>query len=290
MPFLFQRNFMSTHLDPQAHRVAEHYENKVIEYQKIRLERESPVEFELTKRTMKRWIKNDSVVVYVGVGVGHYAVELAQRNCKLHLVDICESFLKLSQERMAQHHLSANILSSTRSSATSLEFIPDNSVDCVLMLGPFYHLVDKKQREKAVAEAYRVLKADGLFFAAGINRLGIFHELFKTDRFFDHSEINIKCISKALDEFFKTGVTNETIFKPLGDAYCATIDEFSALFSPSFKQVDFLGLESFSAYKQKMIFDKKAEDVEIWLSILEKTARTIEGMGTSEHLLYVGKK
>lgn len=27
-----------------------------------------------------------------------------------------------------------------------------------------------------------------------------------------------------------------------------------------------------------------------WFSLLEKTARTIEGMGTSEHLLYVGKK
>ena len=281
---------MSTNLDPKAHRVATHYENNVLDYEKIRLEQDSPVEFELTKRTMNKWIQKDSVVLDVGVGVGHYAVELAQRGCKLHLVDICESFLKLSQERMEQHHLSANILSSTCSSATALEFIPDNSVDCVLMLGPFYHLVDKKQRDQAVAEAYRVLKTNGLFFAAGINRLGIFHELFKTDRYFDNSEINIKHISKELDEFCKTGVTNEIIFKPLGDGYCATIDEFTALFSSSFKQVDFLGLESFSAYKQKMIFDKKPEDVELWFSILERTARTIEGMGTSEHLLYVGKK
>lgn len=290
MKFSLQGLLMSTNLDPQAHRVATHYEENVLDYEKIRLEQDSPVEFELTTRTMNKWIKNGSVVLDVGVGVGHYASQLAQRGCKLHLVDICESFLKLSLERMAQNHLSDNVLSSTRSSATDLDFIPDNSVDCVLMLGPFYHLVDKKQRERAVVEACRVLKTGGLFFAATINRLGIFHELFKTDRYFDNTKINIQEISKELDEFYKTGVTNENIFKPLGDGYCATIDEFTGLFSTLFTQVDFLGLESFSAYKQKIIFEKKPEEVEIWLSILEKTARSIEGMGTSEHLLYVGRK
>lgn len=281
---------MSNNLDQHAHRVATHYETNVLEYEKIRLEQDSPIEFELTKRTMDKWIKHDSTVLDVGVGVGHYASQLALRGCKLHLVDICESFLNLSIERIAQHNLSKNILSSTRSSATNLDFISDNSVDCVLMLGPFYHLVEKEQRQKAVAEAHRVLKSGGLFFAAAINRLGIFHELFKTDRYFDNTEINIHKISKELDDFYKTGVTNENIFKPLGDGYCATINEFTDLFSTSFTQVDFLGLESFSAYKQKMIFEKKPEDVEIWLSILEKTARSIEGMATSEHLLYVGRK
>ena len=281
---------MSTKLNQQALRVATHYEKNVIDYEKIRLEQDSPVEFELTTRTMNKWIKNDSIVLDVGVGVGHYASLLAQRGCKLHLVDICERFLNLSLERLAQNHLSENVLSSTLASATDLDFIPDNSVDCVLMLGPFYHLNEKEQREKAVSEAYRVLKTDGLFFAATINRLGIFHELFKTDRYFDNTEINIQKISRELNIFYQTGITNETIFKPLGDGYCATINEITELFSTLFTQVDFLGLESFSAYKQKIIFEKKPDDIKIWLSILEKTARSIEGMGTSEHLLYVGKK
>lgn len=281
---------MSNTLDPQAHRVATHYETHVLDYEKIRLEQDSPVEFELTTRTMKKWIQNNAIVLDVGVGVGHYALQLAQRGCQLHLVDICESLLKLSLERMAQNNLSDHVLSSTLSSATHLDFMPDNSVDCVLMLGPFYHLVEKQQREKAVAQAYRVLKSGGLIFAAAINRLAILHELFKTDRYFDNTEINISAISTALDDYYKSGVTNENIFKPLGDGYCATISEFSELFSASFTQVDFLGLESFSAYKQKMIFEKKSEDVDLWLSLLEKTARSIEGMGASEHLLYVGRK
>ena len=281
---------MSNNLDKQAHRVATHYERNVLDYEKIRLEQDSPVEFELTTRTLNKWIKNDSIVLDVSVGAGHYASQLAQRGCKLHLVDICESFLKISLERMAQNNLSDNVMSSTRSSATNINFIPDNSIDCVLMLGPFYHLIEKNQREKAVDEAYRVLKPGGLLFAAAINRLAIFHELFKTDRYFDNTEINIHEISKELDEFYNTGITNENIFKPLGDGYCATINEFTELFFASFKQVDFLGLESFSAYKQKMLFEKNPKDIEIWLSLLEKTARSIEGIGASEHLMYVGRK
>ena len=281
---------MSPLLDRQAKRVATHYENNVIDYEKIRLEQDSPIEFEITKRAMTKWIQNGSIVLDVGVGVGHYATLLAQRGCKLHLVDICESFLKLSQEHLARYHLSEQVMSSTQSSATDLCFIPDNSVDCVLMLGPFYHLVDIQKREQAVAEAARTLKTGGLLFAAGINRLAILHELFSSDRFCDNPEINIKRISKELDNYCQTGISDETIFKPSGDSYCATIDEFSALFSSLFTQIDFLGVESFSAFKQKKIFEKNSADVDVWLSILEKTARTVEGQASSEHFLYVGKK
>lgn len=207
-----------------------------------------------------------------------------------YLVDICESFLTLSQEHLASKGLSNNIMGCTQASATDLRFIPDNSVDCVLMLGPFYHLTDQNQRDEAVAEASRVLKTDGLLFAAAINRLAIFHELFKSDRFFDSTEINIQHISKELEEYCQTGVSNAQIFQPLGDAYLATISEFSALFSSSFDQVDFLGVESFSSYKQKKIFEKNPEDLEMWLSFLEKMSRTPEGRACSEHFLYVGKK
>ena len=85
---------------------------------------------------------------------------------------------------MDQNHLSSSVLSATRASATETKFLVDQSVDCVLMLGPFYHLIDKAQRDKAVSEAYRVLKTDGLFFAAAINRLGILHGLFENGSLF----------------------------------------------------------------------------------------------------------
>ena len=40
----------------------------------------------------------------------------------------------------------------------------------VLLLGPLYHLPDRTDRDRALAEAHRVLKPGGLIAAAGINR------------------------------------------------------------------------------------------------------------------------
>lgn len=37
-------------------------------------------------------------------------------------------------------------------------------------MGPLYHLQNKNDREKALSEAYRVLKKGGLLIAAGISR------------------------------------------------------------------------------------------------------------------------
>lgn len=45
---------------------------------------------------------------------------------------------------------------------------PDNSHDVVLLLGPLYHLIDRAERVRALAEARRVTR--GLVIAAAISR------------------------------------------------------------------------------------------------------------------------
>lgn len=280
---------MTIQLDAQAERVAKHYTDHVFSYEKIRLEQDSPVEFALTKKALDRWVKEDSIVLDVGVGVGHYDEYLAKRGCKLHLVDICEQFLLEVQRKLTQQGLLDHVLSAHRASATNLKVIPDQSIDVVLMLGPFYHLLEKQQREQAVAEAYRVLKSGGVLFAAGINRLAVFHELFKTERFFG-TEIRVAPLQQALAHFCETGVVQNNLFPPLGDAYCATVDEFKNLFQTHFQPLEFLGIESFAAFKQKKLFEKTPEEQEAWLALLEKTASMQEGLASTEHFLFVGKK
>src|SRR6185503_8464493 len=110
-------------------------------------------------------------------------------------------------------------------------------------------------RDRAVREAYRVLKKEGILFAAGINRLAIFRELFNSKRFFKEQTVDIANIHAKLEEYFRTGVNDKTIFPPLGDAYCSTVEEFRALFSPLFSELDFLGVEAFTGFNQKDFFD-----------------------------------
>lgn len=47
----------------------------------------------------------------------------------------------------------------------------DDSFDAALLLGPLYHLVERRDRLRAWAEAIRVVRPGGWVFAAGISRL-----------------------------------------------------------------------------------------------------------------------
>ncbi len=50
--------------------------------------------------------------------------------------------------------------------------VPDGSVDCVVMLGPLYHLVDRSERLAVLREARRALRAGGVLAAEVISRFG----------------------------------------------------------------------------------------------------------------------
>lgn len=103
----------------------------------------------------------------IGGGAGVYAFPLAEQGYAVHLVDPVELHLEQARARAAESGVA--LASVRRGDARQLD-IPANSADAVLMLGPLYHLVEREDRERALREAYRILKPGGMVFAAGISR------------------------------------------------------------------------------------------------------------------------
>lgn len=62
---------------------------------------------------------------------------------------------------------------------------PDASVDVVLLLGPLYHLPERADRVRALAEARRVVCPGGLVVAATINRFAGLHDTLARGMYFD---------------------------------------------------------------------------------------------------------
>jgi hypothetical protein len=62
------------------------------------------------------------------------------------------------------------------------------------------------------------------------------------------------------------------------------------LFQGKFEQVAFLGVESFTTSWQKIFNGLPASVAELWLDLVEETGRTPEGLGQSDHFLFVGRK
>jgi ubiquinone/menaquinone biosynthesis C-methylase UbiE len=103
----------------------------------------------------------------VGGGAGVYAFPLAQQGYQVHLIDPVE--LHLEQARfhaIASKHTLASI---SRGDARYLS-VSSGSADAVLLLGPLYHLIERSDRVQALREAARILKPQGVLFAAAVCR------------------------------------------------------------------------------------------------------------------------
>jgi SAM-dependent methyltransferase len=99
-------------------------------------------------------------VLDVGGGPGAYSVWLAGLGYDVRLLD-----------PMALHVEQA-LAAGVRAELGDARSLPveDASVDAVLLLGPLYHLPDRGDRARALAEALRVLRPGGVVAAAAITR------------------------------------------------------------------------------------------------------------------------
>jgi ubiquinone/menaquinone biosynthesis C-methylase UbiE len=108
-----------------------------------------------------------AVVLDVGGGPGAYALWLAERGHRVHLLDPIELHVRQAAEAAAGSP--ARLESARMGDARALPF-DDASVDAVLALGPLYHLPEPADRSLALREAWRVLRPGGMLVAAAISR------------------------------------------------------------------------------------------------------------------------
>jgi len=233
----------------------QHYSGAAYEFETTRLTELCPVEFAMTKRMLDRWIPHGSVVAEIGVGAGHYS-----------------------------EHLAAQVAAVSRVSATDLHPMASASFDAVLLLGPLYHLCQPSDRQRAVDEAARLLKSHGLLYAAGINRLPYFRDLFRES---PQLAAERRQFHK---QFLEDGNVDPDHAPPLGFGHLSTAGEFEALFAGLFDRLILMGVESFTAPWQPILLDLEPDQVEAWLDLVEQTGVTAEGWGASDHFLFVGRK
>lgn len=108
-----------------------------------------------------------AVVFDVGGAAGVYAFPLAKQGYVVHLIDPVE--LHLEQARAYAASSGVALGSIMQGDARHLD-VPSGTADVVLLLGPLYHLVEHSDRLTVLREAHRILKRQGVLFAAAISR------------------------------------------------------------------------------------------------------------------------
>ena len=112
----------------------------------------SQLEFARTQEIVSRYLDRPGlVIVDVGGGPGAYAAWLSELGHEVHLIDPVPGLVEHARSLLTAS--GRTIASCSVGDARALHRA-DRSVDMVLLLGPLYHLVERADRQRALAEAY----------------------------------------------------------------------------------------------------------------------------------------
>jgi 2-polyprenyl-3-methyl-5-hydroxy-6-metoxy-1,4-benzoquinol methylase len=250
----------------------------------VRLEAEDPIEYAITLRYLQRYIPDNVTVADVGVGGGQYSELLARRGCRLHLADVSQRLLDAAVARLHAVGLGSQIESQRRASASDLSHVPAASSDVVLLLGPLYHLLTTSERRLAVGEAARLLRRDGIIFAAAINLLTYLRNILQED-----PEEFGRRRDFFLGQLFSDGNIPLQPGQPAA-MHLTTVAELRADLGTAFEEITLVGAESFASKsigRQAYLHASQASR-EALLDLVERTGTTAEGLGVTSHYLYIG--
>jgi SAM-dependent methyltransferase len=126
------------------------------------------LEFIRTWEILERYLSaRRSRVIDIGGGTGVYALPLAGRGHRVHLIDPVP--LHVERARTLSLASSTPLESIQLGDARRLP-ADDATFDVALLFGPLYHLTTRADRVSALTEAKRVLVPGGLLLAAYISR------------------------------------------------------------------------------------------------------------------------
>ena len=141
--------------------------------------RHGKLEYVTTMEYIHRYTKPGAKVLEIGAGTGRYSIALAKEGYKVTAVELVESNLEVLRKN------SSDIIDivSYQGDAINLGRFEDNQFDVTLLFGPMYHLYDKEDVHKAIDEAIRVTKKDGIILVAFLSVYAIMNDNYLNGAF-----------------------------------------------------------------------------------------------------------
>ena len=249
------------------------YYNKFNEDKRL-TRRHGIVEFNTTIHYLNNYLKkfNKPKILDVGAGTGKYSIYLDNQGYDVTAIELVKhNLMTLRQNCQVKSYLG---------NALDLSRFSDNSFDIVLLFGPLYHLITKEEKIKALQEAKRVVKKNGLIF---ISYYMNDYALIK------HGFMN-KNIMKSLKD--KMIDINYHITPKDTDLYSMVriedINEYKDIVK--LQREEIVAQDGPSDYIRKYINDLSEEEFKIYLDYVISISNRYELLGASSHILDILRK
>ena len=139
----------------------EQYYNKFCEEKRL-TRRHGNVEFVTSMKYIHKYLEDmpsDAKILDIGAGTGRYSVALAEEGYDVTAVELVKYNLGILKQK-------GSSVKAYQGTALNLKRFKDNTFDLTLLFGPMYHLYTMEDKQKALSEAVRVTKSDGVILVA----------------------------------------------------------------------------------------------------------------------------
>lgn len=230
------------------------------------------VEFITTINKIESVLEPGMKILDVGAGAGEYSLYFAEKGYDVVAVDLVEKHTALIQEKGKNY----DNLVVHQGNALDLGFLKVNKFDCILCLGPLYHLESKADQLKCIKEMIRVSKDNAfLFFAFISNDMVIatetmcYNENFLKEDDYDHESFKVRNFPFVFH----------------------TVDDCRQLLNELNLNIEkSVATDGMSELLAEKINEMDDESYHQWLKYHQYICEKPEFLGVSNHLLFMTRK
>lgn len=259
------------------------------EWERLERTHDGALEFAVTTHAIAARLPPHSRVLDIGGGPGRHTIWLAENGHRITLADLSPVQLRIAERKIAEAGVAHLMEEIAEADARDLSRWPDGSFDAALALGPFYHLPDPTDRDRAASELARVLRPGSVALVALMPRYAF---LRRTIALPDERRHLLQ--PGFLQALLERGEFHNDVPGRFTGGYGVRPQEVEPFFTGhGFEKLDLLAVEGILPDLQGELAEMAAEDPKLHRAALEVvfgTAGDPSILGLSNHLLYVGVK
>lgn len=259
------------------------------EWQRLTNQQDGAIEFSVNRHVIGTYLPPRSRVLDIGGGPGRYSLWLAEQGHRVVLADLSPELLAIARSQVGASGLEARVEEIVEADARDLSRWPDAAFDAALSMGPFYHLTDPADRDRAAAALARVARPNGVIFVALIPRYAFVRRTLALT-----GERHHLAQPGFLARILEDGVFRNDLPGKFTEGYGFRSEEIVPFFERhGFATLALVASEGIVPDLQGELAELATTDPAAHRAALDAIIRTASDpsiLGLSNHLLYVGRK